>query len=375
MALTRYYANLKRYIHPGKVLIIFGPRQVGKTTLVQNFLEAYGGKYRAVTGDNIRIRNLFAAEVLEELLGFVEDLDLLFIDEAQMIPSVGLGLKMLIDHKPDLKVIVTGSSSFELNGQVGEPLTGRKTTLTLYPLAQLELRQALSSYQLKENLSEYLIYGGYPEIITASKKTTKQELLQDLVDSYLLKDILALDRLRYPKVLLDLLRLLAYQVGGTVSHNELGQQLGIDNKTVTRYLDLLEKGFVLYNMRGFSKNLRNSMTKKSKYYFYDLGVRNAILANFNALEVRNDVGALWENFIVMERVKRQAYLQELTNFYFWQGWDKSEIDLIEERGGVIMPNEMKYTKDRVKTPNAWQEAYPETALQVWNKTNYLEYVL
>lgn len=239
------------------------------------------------------------------------------------------------DQVPGLRVIATGSSSFELAGQIGEPLTGRKKTITLYPISQLELKDQTNIIELKQQLENYLVYGSYPDVVSAATQNDKRELINEITHSYLLRDILELDKVKNSKVLLDLLRLLAFQIGSEVSHSELAQKLGIDTKTVSRYLDILEKGFVVYNLRGFSRSLRNEITKKSKYYFYDVGIRNALIANFNSLSLRNDLGGLWENFLMIERLKKQSYLPIYSNNYFWRTWEKKEIDLIEEREGKL----------------------------------------
>jgi len=224
------------------------------------------------------------------------------LDEAQKIPNIGQGLKILVDQIPGIKIIATGSSSFELAGQVGEPLTGRKTTLTLYPVSHLELAQLYNPHEIKEKLGEWLVFGAYPEVVTTEGKSEKARLLEELVHSYLLKDLLELEKVKSSKIVLDLLRLLAFQVGNEVSLSELGQQLGIDYKTVARYLDLFEKSFVIISVRGFSRNLRKEVTKKCKYYFYDNGIRNAVISNFNGLELRNDLGSLWENFLFFDSI-------------------------------------------------------------------------
>jgi len=232
---------------------------------------------------------------------------LLAIDGAQNIPNIGMGPKIIVDHVPGIQIIVTGSSSFELAGQVGEPLTGRKQTLSLYPLAQSELLSANNKFELKEKLADLLVYGSYPEVVQAKNKEMRIETLTEIANAYLLKDILAFDRVKNSRVLLDLLKLLAFQIGSEVSLNELATQLGADVKTVQRYLDLLEKAFVILRLGGFSRNLRQEVVSKSKYYFLDNGIRNAVIAQFNSLDLRNDIGALWENFMIMERLKYRTY--------------------------------------------------------------------
>ncbi len=374
MKIRRFHQELAAYLKPNKVLIIYGPRQVGKTTLIQDFLSTYPQKYKLDSGDNIKTQNLLGSGDFDRIKEYAQGYPLIVIDEAQKIRGIGQALKILVDQIPEIQVMATGSSSFDLAGQVGEPLTGRKTTLTLYPIAQLELKNIYNSYELKNNLEQYLIFGGYPEIAAAELKNEKIRLLEDLVQSYLFKDILELDRIKNSKILLDLLRLLAFQIGKEVSLNELGQQIHADHKTVARYLDLFEKTFVIYNLRGFSRNLRSEIVKKSKYYFYDNGVRNAIISNFNGLELRNDVGGLWENFLFMERLKKRSYQGIYANSYFWRTWEKQEIDLIEEREGKLFGFEFKWGKGYFKAPGQWIESYPQASFEVINQENYLSFV-
>ena len=374
MSIPRIYENLDYYLKPNKALVIFGPRQAGKTTLLQNYLRNTKFKYRLESGENIKIQNILNSQDLGQLKEFVEGYDLFALDEAQKVKGVGLGLKIIVDNVPNIKIVATGSSSFELAGQIGEPLVGRKTTLILYPVSNLELKKIYNPYDLQNKLPEFLVFGCYPEIITTSGKTEKIKLLEELTHSYLLKDILELDRIKNSKILLDLLRLLAYQIGSEVSLSELGSQLGIDYKTVARYIDLLEKSFVIYNLRGFSRNLRKEISKKSKYYFYDLGIRNTIISNFNDLNLRNDIGMLWENFLVAERLKKQKYSGIYANNYFWRTWDGKEIDFIEEREGKLFGYEFKYSDKNIKAPNEWLTAYKNSQFTVITKNNYLDFI-
>lgn len=374
MNISRFYQDLSKYLIPNKVLVIYGPRQVGKTTLLKDFLEKCRLKYKLDFGDDIRTQHLLSSQDFALLKDYVSGYELLAIDEAQKIPNIGINLKILIDQVPNIKIIATGSSSFELAGQVGEPLTGRKITLTLYPIAQLELLSLYNEHELKEKISEWLIFGGYPEIVVAKDRQTKIRLLEEITYSYLFKDILELDKIKNSKKLLDLLRLLAFQIGNEVSIGELGMQLGIDGKTVEKYLDVLEKSFVIYNLCGFSRNLRKEIRKKSKYYFYDTGIRNAIVSNFNKLEERNDLGALWENFIFMERHKKRSYHEIVANSYFWRTWEKQEIDLIEEREGKLFAYEFKWSASKVKVPSEWEKTYQNSVFSVINKDNYLKFI-
>jgi len=374
MKIQRFY-NISDFLAENKVTVIYGPRQVGKTTLVRDFLEKYSEKYRFDTGDDIRVREILGSESLEVLRQYAQGYNLLVIDEAQRIPKIGIGLKILVDHCPGLKVIVTGSSSFALSGQIGEPLTGRKFELHLFPIAQIELRKMFSSFDLSGQLEEMLIYGAYPAIFDHELNLeARRQFLMDLTGSYLLKDILELENIKNSKALLDLLRLLAFQVGNEVSLNELAVQLGIDSKTVARYIDLFEKSFVIYSLRGYSRNLRKEIRKKQKYYFYDNGVRNAVISNFNPITLRDDIGALWENFIVMERLKKRTYQQIWANNYFWRTWDRQEVDFLEERDGKIFGFEMKYKKQQLTPPSQWMQNYPEAEFQIIHQKNYLDFI-
>jgi len=360
---------------PGKVQLIYGPRRAGKTTLLQSYLASCGLKYRLETGDDIRIRHLLGSGDLKQIVAFAEGYDLVAIDEAQQIEGIGMGLKILVDHCPGLRIIATGSSSFDLAGAVGEPLTGRKHTVTLFPISQMELRQEHNDYDLRQRLEEHLVFGSYPEIVMTDGRKEKIGLLEELAGSYLLKDVLALERIRSSRTLIDLLKLVAFQVGGEVSLNELATKVRLDVKTVARYLDILEKAFVIVRVGGFSRNLRSEITSKAKYYFVDNGVRNAVIGQYNSLDSRNDVGALWENFVVVERLKKRSYTGMYGSFYFWRTYDGQEIDYLEERDGGLFGFECKWSSTRrVKQPKKWREAYPEAAFEMITPDNYLEFV-
>jgi predicted AAA+ superfamily ATPase len=360
---------------PGKALIIYGPRRAGKTTLLKSYLASCGLRFRLETGDDVRIRHLLGSGDLKQIVSFAEGFDLVAIDEAQEIAGIGMGLKILVDHVPNLRIIATGSSSFDLAGAVGEPLTGRKRTITLFPIGQMELKQTFSSYDLRQQLEEFLIYGSYPEIVVTEGRKEKIELLEELAGSYLLKDVLALERIRSSRTLVDLLKLIAFQVGSEVSLNELATQVKLDVKTVGRYLDILEKAFVIVRVGGFSRNLRSEVTSKAKYYFLDNGVRNAVIGNYNLLDSRNDIGALWENFVVAERLKKRSYTGIYGTFHFWRTYDGKEIDYVEEREGGLFGFECKWSsKQRVKPPKKWQESYPGATFELVTPDNYLDFV-
>ena len=371
----RAYEPLDQHLRPNKVLVIYGPRRVGKTTLLQTFLKQTELKYKLDSGDNIRTQQILSSQDFGQILSYIEGYELLAIDEAQSIPNIGMGLKIIVDQVPGIRVIVTGSSSFELAGQVGEPLTGRKQTLSLYPLAQSELLSANNPFELKEKLADFLVYGSYPEVVQAPNKATRIETLTEIANAYLLKDILAFDRVKNSRVLIDLLKLLAFQIGSEVSLNELATQLGADVKTVQRYLDLLEKAFVILRLGGFSRNLRQEVVSKSKYYFLDNGIRNAVIAQFNSLDLRNDIGALWENFMIMERLKYRTYHSLYANMYFWRTYDKQEIDLVEERDGKLYGYEFKWSENKaIHAPKNWVKSYPDESFAVIHSGNYQELI-
>ena len=374
MQIPRIYQDLEKHLQPNKVLVLFGPRQVGKTTLVKDFLNRTSVKWRYETGDDSRMGEIFGSLDRTLITEFVKGYDILVVDEAQRIENIGTALKIIVDNVPGIRVIATGSSSFELAGQIGEPLTGRKNALSLFPIAQLELRSFMNDADIKSQLEKYLVYGSYPEIVTSGDDADKKKRIEEITHSYLLKDILELEQVKSSKILLDMLRLLAFQLGNEVSYSEIAQKVNIDTKTVIRYLDLFEKAFVLLNVRGYSGNLREEVTRKSKYYFYDNGVRNALISNFNPLHLRDDVGMLWENFIFMERLKKRSYHSLSANVYFWRTWQQQEIDIVEEREGKLFGYELKYSKNKVKIPPLWKETYPQSSFEVFTKENYLDFV-
>jgi predicted AAA+ superfamily ATPase len=373
----RAYDDLRSFMLPKRVTVIHGPRRVGKTTLINRYLDSQGpgARIRRATGDNLSEIALLSSQETRLLLDWVSGYDTVFIDEAQRIPNIGLNLKILIDARPELTIIATGSSSFDLGNKLGEPLTGRQLPIKLYPLSVGELRHTLNDFEIKKDLETMLIFGMYPEVRSAASTAQKRIILNELIDGYALKDILELERIKKPRMLSNLLTLIALQVGSEVSLNELSGKLMIDMKTVERYLDLLEKCFVLYSLRGFSRNLRSEVTRKGKYYFYDTGVRNAVIQNYNPLALRNDTGALWENFMVMERLKARAYGGIFAHDYFWRTWEKKEIDLLEEYDGRLHAWEFKWSpKRRAKVPDLFQETYPDSSFVTVTPDNFLEWL-
>ena len=367
-------SNILKKLQPKKVVVIYGPRQVGKTTLLHHILPQLKEDYVILSGEDRTVQPWLASQSIEKLRENIGRKKILIIDEAQKVPEIGLNLKLIVDHIKGIKVMAAGSSSFELAHQVGEPLVGRKWQFYLYPIAQLEMNRLEAPYQTKSRLESRLIYGAYPEVITTRDLALKRELLNSIVDSYLYRDLLELNGIRKPRKIIDVLKMLAFQIGSEVSLSELGNNVNLDLRTIERYLDLLEKVFVIRKVDGFSRNLRKEITKNSRYYFFDNGVRNALINNFNDLKTRNDVGQLWENYLFMERIKKQHYQNIQVNRYFWRTYTQQEIDLVEEREGNLFGYEFKWGRKKGKHPSEWRKAYPEAEYRTINQDNYLDFI-
>jgi len=364
------------FIEKGKVLVIYGARRVGKTSVVEKLLKNRNRKIFIGTGDDIDLRNILSSENKGRITTSFSGYEVVFIDEAQRIPGIGWGLKLLVDSNPEISVIATGSSSFELLNKVGDPLTGRQTLYTLYPVSMMELSEFRGRIHIIQNLSDYLIYGSYPETLNAINYEKKKDYLLTLRNSYLFKDILEIENLRNSDKMFDLLKLIAFQIGNEVSLNELSRALGIAKQTVERYLGLLAKSFIIYKVGGYSSNLRKEVTKTSRYYFWDNGVRNAVINNFNDPSTRMDMGMLWENFCYTERLKKQAYRKIYSNNYFWRTYDQQEVDLIEDRGGNLFGFEFKWNpKKKSKAPKAFIESYSNAQFECITPENFLEFGL
>ncbi|WP_167616587.1 ATP-binding protein [Maribellus sediminis] len=366
---------INRLENSEKIVVLYGARQVGKTTLVNSILEKRNEKILSINADQLKYREVLSSADLNQLRRLVAGYDLLFIDEAQRVPDIGLNLKILHDNLPQLKIIATGSSSFELANKISEPLTGRIWTYSLFPVSILEWSKLLNPFELDEKLSEFLMFGMYPELFRYENELDKMDYLRELVQSFLYKDLLELSQIKNSGKIFDLLRLLAHQIGSTVSYNELGKKLGLSTDTVISYIDLLEKVFVIYRMPGYSKNLRKEITKNKKIYFYDVGVRNAIIEDFTLPEKRQDIGHLWENFIVSERLKRNAYLRAHFNSFFWRTYTGAELDYVEQGSGKLSGFEIKWGDRMSKVPKSWSENYPEADFQTVNIKNYQDFVL
>ncbi len=355
--------------------MVYGPRRVGKTTLLNKLISTNIGHNYLGNGDDVQLRNLLSSEDKTLILSAFSSYDLIFIDEAQRINNIGWALKILVDNMPDAIIIATGSSSFHLSNYTGEPLTGRNISNILFPISIFELNQQIGGMRIIENLNNYLVYGMYPEVLTSESTTEKAKYLNELRNSYLLKDILELENIRNSDKIFDLLQIIAFQIGNEVSLTELGNAIGMSKITVERYLDLLEKSFVIKKVRGFSRNLRKEVVKTSRYYFYDNGIRNSIINNFNPIAQRNDVGMLWENFMFTERIKSQSYKENINNYYFWRTYDQKEVDMVEERDSKLYGFEYKWNSDKMKIQTEWLKTYPNSSFEIIHKDNFLSHLI
>ena len=368
--------ELTKILMPQKVTLLLGARRVGKSILIENFLEKYKGSFLLLNGEDEDTHELLAKRTAANYKRLLNGYDLLVIDEAQAIPDIGKKLKLIVDTIKGVKVLVTGSSAFDLLNVSGEPLTGRSNTLNLYPIWQGELKE--NSLQTKQNLEDRLVYGSYPELWHYEKLEDKKRYLIELVNAYLLKDILILDGIRSPSVIFNLLKMIAYQIGKEVSYNELGTALGISKNTVEKYLNLLTQVFVLIKVPAYSNNLRKEISKSQRWYFVDNGIRNAIIQDFTPMALRNgnDIGMLWENYLFMERIKKNAYKKDTKSYHFWRTYDQQEIDLIEVKNKNIAAFEFKYNVNKVpKIPIAFEKAYPKASFEVINEKSYLNFIL
>ncbi|MDX9905043.1 MAG: ATP-binding protein [Bacteroidales bacterium] len=365
--------NLLNRLNDHKAIIVLGPRQCGKTTLVTDLLSEINQKILVWNGDDFSVRSLLKEPSLPALYAEIGDARYLFIDEAQRIENIGLALKLIIDRYKDIKIIATGSSAFELANRLSEPMTGRKWEFTLLPFSFKEMADAHGLMTEKGLLSHRLVYGYYPEVVT--HPADQVQILKQLVNSYLYKDILIWERILKPEKLERLVQALAFQVGHEVSYHELGKLTGLDNQTVERYIDLLEKAFIVFRLSSLSRNLRNELKKSRKIYFFDNGLRNAIINSFNPITLRNDTGALWENFMVSERYKLITLSEFYCNRYFWRTTAQQEIDYIEEANGIMTAYEFKFNPNETpKHARSFLNAYPGSEIKVINRENFIEFL-
>jgi predicted AAA+ superfamily ATPase len=367
--------NLVQQCFKGKVIMLLGARQVGKTTLLRTLTQTIGKQFKWFNADEADIYRAFSdADTSTQLMALIgNDTELVIIDEAQQINEIGKKIKLIYDNYPHIQVIATGSSALDLMDKTAEPLTGRKREFQLFPVSFQELTDTFGTLEAKRLLHTRLVFGSYPEII--NNPGNEKEALLEISKSYLYKDLLMIDGIRKTAVLEKLLQALAFQVGQEVNFNELARLIGnIDTATVEKYIDLLEKAFIVFKLPALSRNLRNELKKGKKYYFYDNGIRNVLISNYNPVDLRADVGALWENYLISERKKRNAYTGHTPNAFFWRTRDQAEIDYIEESGGVLNAFEIKWKNQKVSFPKSFLQAYPEHTTQVITSENYGEFV-
>lgn len=357
-----------------KIVLVFGARQTGKTTLCNQILDRMESKILRINGDELKYTELFSSRDFARMNLLLDGFQVLFIDEAQRIPDIGINLKIIFDNLPNLKMLITGSSSFELGNQVKEPLTGRTITFQLMPLSLQEMKQTLPVFEIQQRLEEFMLYGLYPEITHYSNAQEKERYLTELSSSYLYKDILELSNIRNSSKISSLLKLLAFQIGQEVSLNEIAKNLGLSQETVNSYIDLLEKSFIIFRLGGFSRNLRKEIGKRDKIYFWDLGIRNCLIQNFLPLTIRNDVGQMWENLIITERIKYLRNNGINANFYFWRTYTGAEVDYVEERNGELFSYEIKYSRPKAKAPQTWIENYGSNFKSI-TRDNFWEFVM
>ena len=369
--------EIENRLRPQKVMLLFGARRVGKTVLLKNIVDNHQGKTLLVNGESMDVVRMLSDRSVSNYKHLFSGIDLLAIDEAQHIPDIGMKLKLIVDELPGVAVIATGSSSFDLQNNAGEPLVGRSTKFMLTPFSAEELSDTEPLFETLTETNHRMVYGYYPELYSLTSENEQKEYLLDVVDAYLLRDILAIDGVKHAQKLYDLLRLIAWQVGSEVSIDELGKQLSLSRNTVERYLDLLQKVFVLYRIGGFSRNLRKEVSKSSKWYFQDTGIRNAVLRDFRPVSERpeQERGALWENYIISERIKRNLNHRLGINFYFWRTYDRQEIDLIEDDGQGLSAFEIKAGSKVPKQPKLFSTTYPEASFNVINRDTFTDFIL
>lgn len=359
-------------LKPGLALGLFGARRTGKTVLMNQVLEETKGKTLLVSGEDFDVQEILSSQKLSLLKSFTSGYSNLFIDEAQKIPNIGINLKLIVDHIPGIVIFFTGSSSFDLYNQIGEPLTGRSVLLNLFGFSQQETEE--NFLEARKSLDKKLIYGSYPQIHLEEQLKKKEELLVGIKNGYLLKDLLAFDMQKDSIFVLNLLRLIAFQIGHDISYSELASRLNVNTRTVQRYLNILEKMFIIFSLPGFSRNMRNEYTKTPRYYFWDNGIRNSIISNFNALQIRNDSGQLWENYCIAERQKYLSFNRILANKFFWRTYDQKEIDYLEEREGKLFAYELKLSNKKTKVPVSFIQNYPDSEYTEINRDTFYAFL-
>lgn len=359
-----------------KVIMLYGTRRSGKTTIIENIAARHGNDVLLLQGEDMQVASLLQQRTVANYSQLTTGKKIVIIDEAQAIPEIGRILKLMIDNVKGISIIATGSSSFDLVYRTGEPLVGRNIVHYLYPIAQVELTALEDRLMTLKNLEQRLIYGGYPELWHLSRQQEQENYLKQMVNSYLLKDLLTLENVKGAGVLYKLLQMLAWQVGSQVSTTELGNSLQLNKATVERYLDLLSKVFIIFPLSGYSNNLRKEVTKSKKWYFHDNGIRNALINNFSPLQSRNDIGQLWEQYILSERMKFNSYRGYHLQYFFWRTYDGQEIDWLElDNKQHLQAFECKWQNQDVKTPAAFAKAYPDAKFTTIHQDNYLEWIV
>ncbi len=363
--------DIEESFNKGKAIVLIGPRQVGKSTLIKEILDKKG-VYLFLDGDDFTVQQQLELPNTAFLKRLIGQNTIVFIDEAQRIKNIGITAKIIIDQFPDVQLILSGSSALDLNNEINEPLTGRKWEFNLYPISFEELVNQNGFLNAHQQLENHVIFGMYPDVLNFPER--QREVLKNLVNSYLYKDVLALTGIKKPDVLQKLTQALALQIGNEVSYNELAQLLNVNKETISNYIDLLEKAYIVFRLNPFSRNLRNEIKSSRKIYFYDTGLRNAVISNFNSLEMRSDKEALWENFLIAERIKKLRYGKVYTNTYFWRSTQQQEIDWVEEIDGQITAFEFKWkAKINIKLPKTFTSNY-EAKEVVIDKENYYEFI-
>jgi len=364
--------TVEKELFKGKLIVIYGARQVGKTTLVKQILEKYKGNY--FNCETLSTQDALSKPEPRLIKDFLGDARVIVLDEAQKINDIGTILKILIDAYPEMQIIATGSSSFDLANKINEPLTGRARIFTLYPFSLGEIKGDKGLIEVEPIIEKSMIFGLYPEIFLSDREKAVNDL-EGLVSSYLFKDVLSFEKIKKSGIVVKLLQLLALQIGNEVSYTELSKKLGVSRPTIETYIDILEQCFIIFKINSFSRNLRSELSKSIKIYFYDLGIRNALIRNFNPLDIRGDVGALWENFCIAERMKYNHYNNNYVNRFFWRTYTQKEIDYIEEKEGKLLTYEFKWNKNKAKIPFQFLETYKNSEFKVVTKDNYFEFLL
>lgn len=366
--------QIKKALFGGRIIVLYGARQVGKTTILKKIAEENKDISLFLNCDEPDVRTELTEKTSTELKKYIGNKKLVLIDEAQRVKNIGLTLKLLIDTYPEIQVVASGSSSFDLANKINEPLTGRKKEFLLFPISLAELRADQDEIEIRRLMENIMIYGLYPKVTTASNNIVAKDTIKEITQSYLYKDVLQFEGLKKPELVEKILQALALQLGQEVSFTELSRLLNTDKKTIEKYISLLEKAFIVFRLNPLSRNERNEIGKNKKIYFYDLGMRNGIIQNFNSINIRNDLGALWENFMIVERMKKNYYSDAKPNIFFWRTYSQKEIDYVEEMDGKLSGFEFKWSDQKWKKPKDFLESYQDSTATLITKDNYTDFV-